>query len=101
MKRLAILVLFAVVALIAIPWAAEARTEFVTASASHARTQTATPTPTQPSPAGGQLEPIRPDEDSTSAKDALIISGFSVVAMACLVLLIRAGLKSASAEDED
>lgn len=100
-KRLAILALFAFVALIAIPAAAEAHAQLVTSSASHTTTPTPSQPTAQPTPGGGQLEPIRPDEDSTSAKDALTITGFSVVAMVCLVLLIRAGLKSATAEDED
>ncbi len=38
---------------------------------------------------------------STTAKDVLTILGFFVIAMAGLALIIRAGLRSASSEDDD
>lgn len=40
-------------------------------------------------------------EDSSTTQDMLTILGFCVVTMAGFVLVLRAGLKSAAAEDED
>lgn len=59
---------------------------------------TATPTG---APVGPATQVVPTSDDSTTAKDALTIIGFSIVAMAGLVLLIRAGLRSAGAEDDD
>ena len=63
----------------------------------------ATPEPAPvPTPTGAQSEAIPSSSDgSTTTRDALTIVGFSVIAMAGLVLLIRAGLRSASGEDVD
>lgn len=72
---------------------------------------TPSPSPTQPAvalpsntPVGGAAETSQtaPAADgSTTTQDALTIIGFSVVAMTGLLLVLRAGLKSASSEDED
>ncbi|MET0929347.1 MAG: hypothetical protein ABWX74_07505 [Aeromicrobium sp.] len=61
------------------------------------------PSPTSASPPpGGVQQPVVPTSGgSTTATDALTVVGFSVVAMVALVLLLRAGLRSAGAEDED
>lgn len=62
------------------------------------------PAPATTAPTTGTLTPtqvVPTADDSTTAKDALTIVGFSIVAMSGLVLLIRAGLRSAGAEDDD
>lgn len=56
-------------------------------------------TSTGPTPAVGQ--PVPASGGSTTMSDALTIVGFSIVAMAALILLLRAGLKSADADDDD
>ncbi|WP_374625708.1 copper resistance protein CopC [Aeromicrobium sp. 50.2.37] len=59
------------------------------------------PTPSPTSAARSQTQVLPSSGGSTTAKDALTIVGFSVVTMTGLVLLLRAGLKSAGSEDED
>lgn len=51
--------------------------------------------------ADGSVEITAASGESNGVQDALIVTGFSVVAMAALVLLLRAGLRSAGAEDVD
>lgn len=74
---------------------------------SPAPTPTATPTlaptsaPGSAPSAAAQPQVAPASGGSTTAKDALTIVGFSVVAMAGLILLLRAGLRSASGEDDD
>jgi methionine-rich copper-binding protein CopC len=70
-----------------------------------APTADATPTPaasTQSGPSGGAAAgrpKINPAAEGSTTKDILTIVGFSIVAMAGLVMLLRAGLRSAGAED--
>lgn len=94
MRRLPILfgAIVCLVALVA-PSAAMAHTSLTASS------ETATPTPTPTTPTGPQKAPS--SGGSTTAVDALTIVGFSIVTMAGLILVIRAGLKSANSEDED
>ena len=78
--------------------------------------QTPTPEPTatatQPDAAGpdtrltddsaaGRPQITPATDDSSTAQDALIVIGFSIVAMTGLIFLIRAGLRSAGSEDDD
>lgn len=71
--------------------------------------QTPTPTVAEPSTpaqedpraADGSVEITAASGESNGVQDALIVTGFSVVAMAALVMLLRAGLRSASSEDDD
>lgn len=99
MRRLSTLVgAMAAVAALSIPTAsvAHASLELVPSAVS------TTPTPSEPVPSAPSQQPVVPTSGgSTTATDALTIVGFSVVAMAALVLLLRAGLRSAGAEDED
>lgn len=65
----------------------------------------ATPTepatsPTVPGPSS-QTQVLPDSGGSTTTRDAITIVGFSVITMTGLVLLLRAGLKSADAEDDD
>lgn len=94
MKRLSILLCCLVLgAVISMP----------SAAAAHAESSSA---PSEPAP---QISPTTDPADvipaetdgSTTAVDALTIIGFSVLAMAGLLLIIRAGLRSASREDGD
>lgn len=88
--------------------AAAAAMSLPTAAVAHAsleltpRAVTTTPTPSDPAPSAPSQQPVVPASGgSTTATDALTVVGFSVVAMAALVLLLRAGLRSAGAEDDD
>lgn len=107
MRRLSILLgaLAAVVA-VSLPTAAVAHASVDAlasgaVSASSSRDPAATPAP-QPSSSGGVQQPVAPASGgSTTATDALTIVGFAVVAMAGLIFLLRAGLRSAGAEDDD
>lgn len=82
-----------------------------TASASPSPTTTLSSSVTAPSPTTPPTGPstgapiptqvVPTAEESNTVADALTIVGFTVVAMAGLVLLIRAGLRSAGAEDDD
>lgn len=73
---------------------------------------TPTPTATQPAVVGpdtqltdnsaaGRPQIAPATDESSTAQDALVIIGFSIVAMTGLVLVLRAGLRSAGSEDDD
>ena len=107
MRRLSVLVFVIVVtALMSLPASASAHpAQGVSSDQRSMKIEVASPTP-QPTPqsttAGGAQPPVAPASGgSTTATDALTIVGFAVVAMAGLVLVLRAGLRSAAAEDED
>ncbi|MCW2838751.1 MAG: copCD [Aeromicrobium sp.] len=57
--------------------------------------------PTTPAGPSSQTQVLPDSGGSSTAKDAITIVGFSIVTMAGLVLVIRAGLKSTGAEDDD
>lgn len=103
MRHLSILLFVIVVtALMALP--ASASTDPAlgpSSSQGGAKVEVTSPTP-QPASAGGAQPPVAPASGgSTTATDALTIVGFAVVAMAGLILVLRAGLRSAASEDED
>jgi methionine-rich copper-binding protein CopC len=56
--------------------------------------------PAVPGPSS-QTQVLPDSGGSTTTRDAITIVGFSVITMTGLVLLLRAGLKSADAEDDD
>lgn len=94
MRRLPIL-LGAIACLVALAAPSAAMAHASLTSSFEAATPAPTPTPTGPpqqAPSSG---------GSTTAVDALTIVGFSIITMAGLILVIRAGLRSASAEDDD
>jgi hypothetical protein len=106
-RRLSVLLFVVVVtALMSLPASAASHAAVDSSSLqAGAKVEVTSPTP-QPTPqstsAGGVQPPVVPASGgSTTATDALTIVGFSVVAMAALVLVLRAGLRSAASEDED
>lgn len=61
----------------------------------------ATPAPA-PAPTGGAPAPVAPaTDDASSVRDVATVIGFTIVAGVVLVLIIRAGLRSATAEDDE
>ena len=107
MRRLSVLLFVVVVtALLSLPASASADAALAHSSTQGSvKVEVTSPTP-QPTPqsttAGGAQTPVAPASGgSTTATDALTIVGFAIVAMAGLVLVLRAGLRSAGAEDED
>lgn len=101
MRRLSQLLGAAAVVVVALaPSAASADQASVASSHAEVRSDgTATPTPS-PVPTPTELSVPR-SEGGSGVQDALVILGFSVIAMAGFILIIRAGLRSASSEDTD
>lgn len=55
-----------------------------------------------PAPTGGAPAPVAPaTDDASSVRDVVTVIGFTIVAGVVLVLIIRAGLRSATAEDNE
>lgn len=98
MKRLAVLFAVGLFVVVSVPSAANAHTALVSSSPV---TQTDPSTPATPSPVDGSPTGESTSEDSNQTQDALIILGFSVIAMGGLILLIRAGMKAAGNDDND
>lgn len=99
MRRL--FILFGTATAAAVIWAPSAAIAHGSPEAAAPSKAATSPAPQAATPPAGQ-PPVQPSSGgSSTASDVLTVVGFTIVAGAGFVLVLRAGLGSAGAEDDD